>query len=122
MSLDYLRDLQHQQMLDREQAVVSKMKKLFGGKMNTSLTMDKKLHALSMRFYDGFVWTPKAGDHYTTSRNDLELYRVVKIENKKVFTEYCENPGSLSEWDQDGFTTEGFGPKRVYVHECLLQD
>lgn len=88
--------------------------------MQTELTMDQKLSALSARFYGDLVWVPKEGDHYTTSRDDLELYRVVKIEDGKIYTEYCNNPGNLAEWDEAGFTTEGFGPKRVYVPEYLV--
>jgi len=88
--------------------------------MKTELTPEDKLKALSLRFYSDFEWKPKAGDHYTTARDDLELYRVVKVENGKLFTEYCVDPGNLSEWDEDAFTTEGFGPKRVYVPDFLL--
>lgn len=86
------------------------------------MTSQQKLVALSLRFYQGMKWEPKAGDYYTTSRADLELYRVVKIDAGKVFTEYCTRPGVLTEWDEAGFTTEGFGPHRVYVHECCFSD
>lgn len=48
----------------------------------------KKLLALQVRFYEGRVWTPKQGDYYTSSRADLELYKIVRIENGKVYTVY----------------------------------
>lgn len=88
--------------------------------MYTSLTAEQKLAALAARFYDGVEWRPKAGDYYTTSRADLELYRVVKVENGKLYTEYRTNPGQLSEWDYAGFTTEGFGDRRVHVPDYVL--
>ena len=87
----------------------------------TCLTERQKLEALAYRFYQNSAWKPKAGDHYTTSRADLELYRVAKIEGGRIFTEYCTQPGVLSEWAADGFTTEGFGPRRVWVPDALLE-
>ncbi|MDD9740894.1 hypothetical protein PVW47_14030 [Marinovum sp. SP66] len=41
------------------------------------LTKTQKLEALAARFYQGVEWVPKAGDLYTTSRADLEVYRVI---------------------------------------------
>ena len=84
------------------------------------LTVESKLQALALRFYQDYHWMPKAGDYYTTSRADLELYRVVKIESGVVYTEYCSSPGELSEWPEPAFTKEGFGPKRVYVPAGLV--
>jgi hypothetical protein len=87
-----------------------------------SLTYQQKLDALSLRFYQGLEWAPKAGNYYTTSRADLELYQVVKIEGGKVFTRYCdqEKSGAIAEWDEDSFTSGGFGPKRVWVPDFVL--
>lgn len=87
----------------------------------TTLTYQQKLEALGARFYSYLQWTPKAGDYYTSSRPDLELYRVVKIENGIVFTEYCTSPGSLAEWPESEFTTQGFGPQRVWVPDWVLR-
>ena len=84
------------------------------------LTLDQKLQALANRFYQGTAWQPKAGDYYTTSRADLELYRVAKIDGGKIYTEYCTRPGELTGWDEDTFTTEGFGPRRVHVPDFIL--
>jgi len=88
----------------------------------TALTPQQKLSAIEHRFYQGAQWNPKPGDYYTTSRADLELYRVVKIEGGKLFTEYCTQPGVLTDWDCETFTTEGFGPRRVHVPEFILAD
>lgn len=88
----------------------------------TSLTFSQKLNALAHRFYQGAAWVPKSGDYYTTSRADLELYRVVDIQDGKVYTEYCTRPGVLTEWPESEFTTQGFGPKRVWVPDWVLQN
>lgn len=77
--------------------------------------------ALADKYYSHVVWDPKEGDYYTTARADLELYRVVKIENGKIYTEYCSNVGVLSEWDLDGFTTKDFGPYRVHVADYIIK-
>lgn len=85
-------------------------------------TYRHKLAALSYRFYQGIEWTaPKAGDYYTTPRNDLELYHVVKIENGIVFTEYCSLPGVLTEWPESEFTSVGFGPQRTHVPNFIFE-
>lgn len=89
--------------------------------MHTVLTEAQKLQALSDRFYSHLPWVPESGHYYTTARADLELYRIAKIEDGKVFTEYCTNPGQLSEWDEAGFTTGGFGPCRVWVSDYILE-
>lgn len=86
------------------------------------LTAQQKLNAMSDKFYHGVVWDVKAGDYYTTSRSDLELYKVVKIEDGEVFTEYCTEPGKLTAWNFATFTTEGFGVHRVYVDPVYLPD
>ncbi len=87
----------------------------------TSLTANQKLSALANKYYQGTIWVPKAGDYYTTCRSDLELYRVVKIEEDKLYTEYCTHPGILTEWDAETFTTEGFGKMRVHVPDYILE-
>jgi hypothetical protein len=55
----------------------------------TCLTPWQKLEALSMRYYGCVVWEPNAGDFYTTSRADLELYQVVDVTDTEVITRYC---------------------------------
>lgn len=89
--------------------------------MYEALTSNQKLNALALRFYQGTPWEPKSGDYYTTSRADLELYRVAKIENNIVYTEYCTRPGQYTEWPESEFTLIGFGPKRVWVPDWILE-
>lgn len=90
---------------------------------HTGLTTAQKLQAMAHRFYQGQEWKPQLGDYYTTSRADLELYRVVAIDRDEdaIFTEYTTAPGNLTVWKLDGFTTEGFGPRRVHVPLFILE-
>lgn len=84
------------------------------------LTFQQKLNALAYRFYQGSPWEPKAGDYYTTSRADLELYQVVSVDDKFVRTRYTEGSSTHSKWPREEFLTGGFGPKRVYVPDFIL--
>ena len=84
------------------------------------LTHEQKLDAMAARFYQDLEWHPKAGDLYTSSRADLEVYRVVSVGNGVVTTEYTENGTAPSEWPADEFTTKGFGPKRVWIPPYVL--
>ena len=84
------------------------------------LTERQKLEALAYRFYQNGEWIPKAGDFYTTARADLEVYEVVSVEGGIVRTRYTEGSDEVSEWPEDEFLTEGFGPNRVWVPEFLL--
>ena len=90
--------------------------------VQVTLTYSQKLEALSLRFYQGMTWNPKAGDYYTTSRADLELYRVVKVEDGMVKTQYCDqrNTDAVASWPVEEFTSAGFGPKRVWVPDFVL--
>jgi hypothetical protein len=82
----------------------------------------QKLNALQYKYYQGGKWIPKEGDFYTTSRADLELYKVVEVTDTKIKTKYClpERGDSISEWDKETFLTEGFGVNRVYVPEWIF--
>lgn len=73
-----------------------------------------------MKFYGGYEWKPKKGDLYTTSRDDLEVYEIVDIKDGKVYTRYTEGSEIVTEWDEATFLTEGFGPKRVYIHQSVF--
>lgn len=84
------------------------------------LTHQQKLDALALRFYQGVEWTPCTGDHYTTSRADLELYQVVEVTKDTVRTCYTEGSTEISEWPLSEFLTEGFGPNRVWVPDFIL--
>lgn len=85
------------------------------------LTLEQKLKALSLRFYSGMEWQPKAGDYYTTSRDDLELYQVVLVTEEVVITRYTEGSIEQSQWPANEFLTEGFGPRRVWVPGWVLE-
>ncbi len=84
------------------------------------LTYQQKLDALAYRFYQGAEWQPKAGDLYTTSRADLEVYRVVGVEGGMIYTEYTEDGLGQSAWPASEFLTDGFGPKRVWVPDWVI--
>lgn len=84
------------------------------------LTAEQKLEAMAHRFYQGAEWTPKAGDLYTTSRADLEVYRVIEVRDDIIITDYTENSAGTSEWPASEFLTEGFGPLRVWVPEWIF--
>lgn len=79
------------------------------------LTHRQKLEALAARFYNNLQWHPKAGDYYTTSRADLELYRIVREDDENFYTSYLPEGGTVSAWPKSEFTEQGFGPKRVWV-------
>lgn len=89
--------------------------------LRNSLTENQKLHALAYKYYQGAKWDPKKGDYYTTSRADLELYRIVDITDTKILTQYTTGSDAISEWDKDGFLTEGFGVNRVYVPDFIFR-
>lgn len=83
-------------------------------------TTDMKLQALALKYYSGVKWEPKAGDYYTSSRADLELYQVVEVTDTKVKTMYLNGDKNVSEWEKDGFTKEGFGVNRVHVPDFVF--
>ncbi len=86
------------------------------------ITINQKMHALSNAMYQGGVkWVLKAGDYYTSSRADLELYQVVSVENGKVKTIYTDREAEPMEWDETTFLTEGFGLNRIHVPEWILR-
>lgn len=89
----------------------------------TRLTERQKLQALAMKYYSGIKWEPKTGDHYTTCRDDLELYQVIEATDAEIVTMYCDPAMSAepTRWTKDEFLAPGtFGVFRVWVHPCLL--
>lgn len=89
--------------------------------MITELTLKQKLDALALKYYSFYQWNPKAGDFYTTSRSDLELYQIVDIRDGKVYTKYLVGSDVISEWPENEFLSlETFGRCRVYVPEWIL--
>jgi hypothetical protein len=86
----------------------------------TSLTLEQKIAALSLKYYDGFMWFPKSGDYYTTSRNDLELYKIEKEDDEFFYTIYCNIEGcNPSQWKKTEFLKD-FGVFRVFVPDIIL--
>lgn len=74
------------------------------------LTESIKLEALSLKFYQGWHWSPKVGDLYTICRADLELFEITRIEDGQVWIGMHTEDGvqeQESPWDLEGFTTEG---------------
>ena len=87
------------------------------------LTAEQKLHALANRFYARQEWIPRAGDLYTTSRADLELYQITRIEHGDVYTTYRDPDRGASEsaWPQEEFLSpKTFGYARVYVPNWIM--
>ena len=86
------------------------------------LSPEQKLEALSLKHYQKLDWTPKKGDYYTSSRNDLELYRIIDEDDKYFFTTYCdeEREGTPAMWEKDQFLKD-FGEHRVFVPDAILK-
>ncbi|AXQ69693.1 hypothetical protein HOU03_gp111 [Caulobacter phage CcrSC] len=100
----------------------------FGPEWPTVLTPRQKLMALENRFYSRQTWTPKAGDLYTTSRADYELYEIVDIDtddhttHRRIRTRYRAKPdGPISEWFAHEFLSEHtFGYARTHVPNWIF--
>lgn len=88
------------------------------------LTLKIKLAAISLKYYSLYKWEPKAGDFFTTSRNDCELYQIVAIDEELVYTKYYEPSFSdtISTCLKDDFLSEHtFGRHRVHVPEWAFK-
>lgn len=99
-------------------------------------TLEQKMQAISDHLYnrdDRPYWEPYVDAYYTIIRNDLELFRIVAIDTfRKVvgiqraddqYLADCEEHGfenAITEFDIDGFTTDGFGPQRIPVPAYIL--
>ena len=80
------------------------------------LTLEQKLQALALKYYDGLVWNPKKGDYYTTSRNDTQLYQIVDEDDNYFYTNFCSKSFNTdnAQWPKKTFLKD-FGLRRVYV-------
>ena len=90
--------------------------------MRTELALNQKLDALANKYYQFVKWSPKKGDYYTTSRNDLQLCQIVDEDEKHFYTNYCD-PSLNSDnepWIKDDFLKD-FGKCRVYVPEWVFE-
>jgi hypothetical protein len=83
------------------------------------LTLKKKLSAIALKYYNHLPWNPKKGDYYTSSREDLELYIVVDVDDEFVYTEYTKTECTTSKWPKNEFLL-GFGLCRVYVPDYVI--
>lgn len=96
---------------------------------HTRLTYPQKLRALANKYYQRAEWHPRAGDYYTTSRDDLELYQIKDVVERDgeliVITRYAhlpEDEGSLAEWRMNDFLSpQSFGYARVWVPRWVLE-
>lgn len=84
------------------------------------LTPYQKMMAFEAKFYQGMKWIAAKGHYYTTTRNDLQLYQVVDVDDQFVYTIYCGFPDNVSKWPVNEFTTHGFGPCRMWVPDYIL--
>jgi hypothetical protein len=87
----------------------------------TKLTTEQKLEALALKYYQDYQWQPRTGDYYTSSRNDLELYKIIYADEKFIHTVYCDpdRGKEVSVWKADEFLKD-FGLKRVHVPDWIL--
>lgn len=90
--------------------------------MDFVFTLDHKLEAIAARFYQDVQWTPKVWDYYTICRHDLELFQIVyEDRNEFRFNKvYPTKYEFTDKWVKKGFTTEGFGPRRVWIPPYVL--
>lgn len=87
-------------------------------------TARHKLTAIEGRYYNGgFVkWEPKVGDLYTIIRNDLEVFVIAKQDGDNFVIEGCmEGWSGNMRFPVKGFSTEEFGPNRVYLPSWVVE-
>jgi len=79
------------------------------------------LNALANKHYDNQKWKPKKGDYYTSSRADLELYKIVDEDDENFYTVYCNMENcEKSDWKKERFLQD-FGLLRVHVPEWIFE-
>jgi hypothetical protein len=90
------------------------------------LTLEQKLAALAMRFYQHLKWEPKVGDHYCLTREGLELYTINRSDGENFYIRRVYAPGQpegeelADPWPIASFQS-GFGENRVYVHPVIFE-
>lgn len=85
------------------------------------LTFQQKLQALEHKYYHLQQWTPVAGDLYTTSRADLEVYEIVAVTDDAIHTKYTEGGDSITSWPIETFLAkETFGYARVHIPKWII--
>ena len=88
--------------------------------LDKKITHKQKLMAIEFKYYQHQKWEPKVGDFYTIVRNDLKLFQIVREENGH-FVFICNEYEAEASFPVEGFTTEGFGPNRVWVPDFIFQ-
>ncbi len=92
-----------------------------------TFSLQQKLAALAMRFYQHMKWEPKVGDYYCLTRDDLELFVINRSDGENFFIRNVYAPGQpegdelADPWPIESFQ-EGFGDNRVWVHPAVLKN
>jgi hypothetical protein len=91
--------------------------------VQTELTPWQKLHTLSYNYYQGARkrWIPAVGDYYTSCRADLQLYRIVREDEKSFYTVYCNQPEQIESWWLKIDFLNSFGEYRCHVSEHIFE-
>jgi len=88
----------------------------------TALTCQQKLHCFGLKYFQNYEWKPEIGDYFTTTRADLELFQITRIEERNVFWINAKEPNSLEQRDDlSGFSCLGQGSIRLYVPDFILE-
>lgn len=88
-----------------------------------NITARQKLAAFELRFYQFQAWEPKVGDYYTVTRAELVLFQIVGRDDQAgewiVFSNQYDQEHRFA---IEGFTTQGFGPSRLWVPEWIFEN
>ena len=89
-------------------------------------TLEQKMAALAMRFYQGMKWEPKVGDHYCLTREGTELFTITRTDGENFFIQRVYAPGQTESHEQQdpwpiAKFQEDFGVNRVWVHPIILE-
>jgi hypothetical protein len=88
--------------------------------LDRKLTQRQKLAAFAFRFYQHAQWIPKVGDYYTTTRDDLMLFQIVRQEGQDWVVK-CSHYEMEDIWAIEDFTVKGFGPCRMWVPNWIFE-
>ena len=89
-------------------------------------TLEQKIAALAMRFYQKMPWEPKVGDYYCLTREGTELFVINRTDGENFYIRrvYAPDQPEGSEmsdpWPIESFQS-GFGENRVWVHPVILE-
>jgi hypothetical protein len=88
-------------------------------------TLEQKLTALALRFYQHMVWTPQVGHYYCLTREGLELFQITRTDEENFFIKLVYAPGQEPGEEMDtpwpiGKFQQDFGINRVWVPDRVL--